>query len=236
MIKPYEVSPTRDDAQSLESSMVAVATAMSDPSRVSMLCALMDGRAWTATELCAVSDIASSTASAHLNKLLQGQLVSCLSQGRHRYYRLASREIAALLENLMGVSMRLSTPQKCSTPVNLRKARTCYDHLAGEVAVKLYAIMEERGWFTPDGSELSGEGIVQFRALGAHWDPRSQRKTACGCLDWSERRLHLGGSCGAALLVAFERHGWLTRLVGYREVNFTEEGKRALTRIFKLTL
>ena len=72
--------------------------------------------------------------------------------------------------------------------------------------------------------------------MGAHWDPRSQRKTACGCLDWSERRLHLGGSCGAALLAAFERHGWLTRLVGYREVNFTEEGKRALTRIFKLTL
>ncbi len=236
MTKPLEMNAVHDDAEILEYSMAEVATAIADPSRVSMLCALMDSRAWTATELSAVANIAPSTASAHLNKLLQGQLISCLSQGRHRYYRLAGSEIAALLENLMGVSMRLSSPQKCSTPINLRKARTCYDHLAGEVAVKLYEFMEQQGWFTADGRDLSAEGRDKFQQMGAVMTPLSKRKTICGCLDWSERRLHLGGSCGAALLAAFERNGWLTRIAGYREVNFTDEGKRALTRIFKLTL
>lgn len=124
-MKPREKNPPVDDAELLERSIADVASAIADPSRVSMLCALMDGRAWTATELSAVANIAPSTASAHLSKLLHGKLISCLSQGRHRYYRLAGSDIAKLLETLMGVSMKLRTSHKCTTPIHLRKARTC---------------------------------------------------------------------------------------------------------------
>mgnify|MGYP003365309359 CR=1 FL=1 len=237
MIKPHAAtSPTTDDGEALEYAMADVATAMADPSRLSMLCALMDGRAWTATELSAAAGIAPSTASAHMRKLLDGNLISCLSQGRHRYYRLAGSEIATLIETLMGVSMRLSPPYKCTTPVSLRKARTCYDHLAGEVAVSLYAFMEQECWLTPAGDDLTAEGLLRLKEFGAEMHLPAKRKIACSCLDWSERRPHLGGSAGAALLSAFERNGWLTRIQGYREVKFTDEGKRALRRFFKVEL
>lgn len=121
MNKSLNIAPANADGNTLESSMSEVAAAIADPSRVSMLCALMDGRAWTATELSTVADIAPSTASAHLAKLVQGQLISCLSQGRHRYYRLAGNEIATLLETLMGVSMRAKPARTITTPVHLRK-------------------------------------------------------------------------------------------------------------------
>lgn len=163
-MKVLKASQELDDGEALEHAMAEVATAIADPSRVSMLCALMDGRAWTATELSAVADIAPSTASAHLNKLLNGQLVSCLSQGRHRYYRLAGREIASLLETLMGVSMERAPQIKTNAPVHLRKARTCYDHLAGEIAVTLYIFMTEAGWFIPENESLSATGTLQTQS------------------------------------------------------------------------
>lgn len=235
-MKPREKNPPVDDAELLERSIADVASAIADPSRVSMLCALMDGRAWTATELSAMANIAPSTASAHLSKLLHGKLISCLSQGRHRYYRLAGSDIAKLLETLMGVSMKLRTSHKCTTPIHLRKARTCYDHLAGEVAVILYEFMRQEQWFTDDGDGLSALGQLKFQQMGVVVLTHSKRKAVCECLDWSERRSHLGGSSGAALLSAFEQNGWLTRIQGYREVNFTDEGKRALHRFFKLKL
>lgn len=235
-MKPREKNPPVDDAELLERSIADVASAIADPSRVSMLCALMDGRAWTATELSAVANIAPSTASAHLSKLLHGKLISCLSQGRHRYYRLAGSDIAELLETLMGVSMKLRTSHKCTAPIHLRKARTCYDHLAGEVAVKLYEFMRQEHWFTDDGDGLSALGQLKFQQMGVVVLTHSKRKPACECLDWSERRSHLGGSSGAALLSAFEQNGWLNRVHGYREVSFTGEGKRALQRFFKLTV
>lgn len=235
-MKSHEIVQSLDDAELLEQSIANVASAIADPSRVSMLCALMDGRAWTATELSAVANIAPSTASAHLTKLLHGKLISCLSQGRHRYYRLAGTDIAELLEMLMGVSMKLSTPHKCTTPIYLRKARTCYDHLAGEVAVHLYNFMHKDRWFTEDGHGLSAQGHLKFQQMGVVIPANSTRKVVCDCLDWSERQPHLGGSSGAALLSAFEENGWLTRIHGYREVSFTDEGKRALRRLFSLTI
>ena len=236
MNKPLKITPADADSKTLESTMSEVAAAIADPSRVSILCALMDGRAWTATELSAVADIAPSTASAHLAKLVQGQLISCLSQGRHRYYRLAGNEIATLLETLMGVSMRAKPSRTITTPVHLRKARTCYDHLAGDVAVRLYSFMQEKGWFTVEGNELSAVGLAGFQQMGATLSAQTRRKTVCACLDWSERRPHLGGNAGAALLAAFEHHGWIERIAGYREVRFTEVGRRAMAKNFAITL
>ena len=235
-VKLLKATQPADDADCLEQSMSDIATAIADPSRVSILCALMDGRAWTATELSAVADIAPSTASAHLAKLLQNELVSCLSQGRHRYYRLSGQDIAALLETLMGVSMKSEPKLNTSTPVHLRKARTCYDHLAGEVAVGIYDFMVEQGWLQTDRDLLSSLGIKKFQELGINSVPQTRRKWACGCLDWSERRYHLGGSAGAALLAAFEQKQWISRISGHREVVFTDSGKKALNSFFHLSL
>ncbi|KHT17912.1 ArsR/SmtB family transcription factor [Pectobacterium brasiliense] len=223
-----------DSGDELEHAMAALAAAMSDPSRIKMLYALMDGRAWTATELSAVADIAASTASAHLSRLVSEGLITCLSQGRHRYYRLAGTDIAGLIENMMGVSWRSASSAKISTPSSLRVARTCYDHLAGEIAVQIYDYMVVEGWITPDGVSLTLSGQKQFRELGIMLNPKTRRKTCCACLDWSERRFHLGGEAGAAFFTHCEQKGWLTRIPGFREVTITSSGKLAFKKLFKL--
>jgi DNA-binding transcriptional ArsR family regulator len=153
----------------LELSVAAVAAAMADPSRVKMLCALMDGRAWTATELSVAAGVAASTASAHLSKLVDSQLVCFLSQGRHRYYRLAGKEVARLIEMMMGISWRQDKPLTTRTPVALRHARTCYDHLAGELAVSIYDALVEKDYLTADGASLTEEGLTFLSGWVCHW-------------------------------------------------------------------
>ena len=215
-----------DDA--LELSVAAVAAAMADPSRVKMLCALMDGRAWTATELSVAAGVAASTASAHLSKLVDSQLVCFLSQGRHRYYRLAGKEVARLIEMMMGISWRRDKPLATRTPVALRHARTCYDHLAGELAVSIYDALVEKKYLTADGASLTEEGLTFFTRVGLPLESKSTRKRSCACLDWSERRFHLGGHAGAVLLVYFETKGWIRRTPGFREVTLTAKGRQGL--------
>lgn len=221
-----------DNDSELEYSMASLAAALADASRVKILCALMDGRAWTATELATVADISASTASAHLARLLQNRLVTCLSQGRHRYYRLTGSDVAKLLEQLMGLSGISHPSPIVRTPVSLRKARTCYDHLAGEVAVRLYDSLVKKGWLEADGSALTETGRDHFSRLGIALGDESKRKACCACLDWSERRYHVGGSVGAALLLHCQHKGWLTRTPGYREVTVTASGKLALRTLF----
>lgn len=215
-----------DDA--LELSVAAVAAAMADPSRVKMLCALMDGRAWTATELSVAAGVAASTASAHLSKLVDSQLVCFLSQGRHRYYRLAGKEVARLIEMMMGISWRREKPFATRTPVALRHARTCYDHLAGELAVSIYDALVEKEYLTADGASLTEEGLTFFTRVGLPLESKSTRKRSCACLDWSERRFHLGGHAGAVLLIYFETKGWIRRTPGFREVTLTAKGRQGL--------
>ncbi|CAM3635150.1 ArsR/SmtB family transcription factor [Rahnella victoriana] len=228
----YDSEP--DD--SLEKSMSLVASAISDPSRVSILCALMDGRAWTATELSAVAGIAASTTSGHLTRLLSNGLVICLTQGRHRYYSLAGHHIAGLLENLMGVSMHNHAAFVSRTPVILRYARTCYDHLAGELAVKIYDFLLHENWLEADGNALTPAGKEHFQRLGAVLDPRPRRKACCPCLDWSERRFHLGGDAGQALMTLLLQKEWISRTPGFREVSVTDSGRVAMRRLFGLDL
>ncbi|UDQ81993.1 metalloregulator ArsR/SmtB family transcription factor [Erwinia rhapontici] len=225
-----------DNEDVLEISMVAVAAALADTSRVKILCALMDGRAWTATELSAVADVACSTASAHLARLVQSRLISCLSQGRHRYYRLAGGDIAQLIETMMGVSWRRVAAPEPSTPADMRYARTCYDHLAGEVAVQIYDAMRDAQWITTDGAALTDTGRQHLIELGIEPDAGTRRKHCCACLDWSERRFHLGGYIGAALLQHGEAEDWLVRTPGYRMVTITPKGRMMLNRHFKLAL
>lgn len=219
-------------AAALEQAIAAVAATMADPSRVKMLCALMDGRAWTATELSVAADVAPSTASGHLARLVEGKLITCLSQGRHRYYRLAGHDVAALVEQMMGLSWSRITSPETSAPKALREARTCYDHLAGTVAVHIYEFMQAEGWLEADGSALTLHGREQFLKLGIPLNPNTRRKACCACLDWSERRFHLGGEAGAALLIHMESKGWIQRVAGYREAVVTASGKSAVRKHF----
>ncbi|POT57794.1 transcriptional regulator [Citrobacter amalonaticus] len=217
----------------LESRMALTAAVMADKSRSRMLCALMDGRAWTATELSAVADVSASTASAHLARLCEQRFVVSLAQGRHRYFRLAGADIAELLECLMGVAWMSSSPRKITTPRHLRHARTCYDHLAGEVAVMLFDTLLSRQWLTPDGETLTPLGREKLAAAGIVVTAiASRRKFSCGCLDWSERRYHSGGVLGAALLSGFTALRWIKTEAGSRHVTFTPLGIRKLRSEF----
>ncbi len=225
-----------NDDEALAVAMAAVAAAMADPSRVKMLCALMDGRAWTATELSCAAEISPSTASAHLSRLVSSRLLVCLAQGRHRYYRLAGGDVAGLLENMMAMAGKSAVSLATRTPGTLRMARTCYDHLAGEVAVAIYDFLQQEAWLTADGTALTTLGEAHFSRLGITLDAGSRRKACCACLDWSERRFHPGGAVGAALLQWGVQKGWFTLTPGYREVTISEAGKRALGQHFGLAL
>lgn len=227
------LSGMNEEEGELESRMALTAAVMADKSRSRMLCALMDGRAWTATELSAVADISASTASAHLARLCEQRFVVSLAQGRHRYFRLASADIAELLERLMGVAWASTASRKITTPLSLRQARTCYDHLAGEVAVRLFDTLVSRQWLTADGETLTPLGEEKLAALGVVVQTgSSRRKFSCGCLDWSERRYHLGGVLGAALLDWFIALHGIKTTPGSRHVTFTPSGIRRLESAF----
>lgn len=221
----------------LESRMALTAAVMADKSRSRMLCALMDGRAWTATELSAVAEVSASTASAHLARLCEQRFVVALAQGRHRYFRLAGADIAELLERLMGVAWATSTPRKITTPPGLRHARTCYDHLAGEVAVRLFDTLVSRQWLTADGETLTSLGQEKLAEMGIVISAGvSRRKRSCGCLDWSERRYHPGGALGATLLRWFTERRWIKTETGSRHVTFTPLGIRKLQSEFGINV
>ena len=213
--------------------IVGIASLIGDRARADILTALMGGQALTATELAQVADVTKQTMSAHLGKLVDGRLVAVESQGRHRYFRLADDDVAELLENIMGVAYRAGAVRLKSSPREpaLRKARVCYDHLAGDLGVHLYERFEKRRflrhfegalWLTTAGEHFCTDLGVD---LDAHHAPR---RPACRvCLDWSVRRHHLAGSVGAALLERFYALRWAQRVAGTRVVRFSESGERA---------
>jgi DNA-binding transcriptional ArsR family regulator len=215
-------------------SIARIGALVGDHARAEMLAALMSGQALTATELSQVADIAKQTASGHLAKLVEGGLLVVEQQGRHRYYRLADRDVANLLESLMGVAYRAGAVRLRSSPREpaLRKARVCYDHLAGELGVMVYDGLRERGGLRDGkgGLELTARGVEVLGQLGVDCEPpRGSRRPLCrACLDWSVRRPHLAGSLGAALLERCYQAGWAKRVRGTRVVAFTPEGERLL--------
>jgi len=221
--------------------LAGVAGAIAEPARARILCCLMDGHARTNTELAVVAEVSPSTASVHLAKLKEQQLIEVRAQGKHRYYTLAGADVAAALEALMRVAGVARTPFVPSAPDRLRKARTCYDHMAGTVAVGLHDYMAKLGWIGPVGAddnayELSDEGVEALGKLGLDVDSarKARRRFACACLDWSERRPHLGGALGAAMLSLLERKGWIEADLDSRAVAITREGKRQFKRVFDI--
>ena len=190
-----------------EAAVSKIASAIGEPARARILYCLMDGHARTSTELAVVAQVSPSTASVHLSRLNQERLVNVQVQGKHRYYGLAGPDVARVLEGLhvlAGVSGKSFAP---STPSRLRAARTCYDHMAGTVGVLLHNSMHAMGWVRKKaraGSGLRSDGgwSKGFEALGIDVEGTRalRRRFVYGCLDWSERRPHLGGSAGRGIV------------------------------------
>jgi DNA-binding transcriptional ArsR family regulator len=213
-----------------------VASLIGDPARANILGALMSGKALTASELAREAGVTAQTTSGHLAKLMDGGLILGVQQGRHRYYRLAGSEIADLLESLMGVAVRAGRPVRTGPRQEaLRAARVCYDHLAGAAGVRLIDAMLARGWLAEAGGSIivSTAGEAWLASFGIDMaELKRQRRPLCrACLDWSERRTHLGGALGAALLTAMETRGWLRRIPGSCAVKVTPLGELELRRL-----
>jgi DNA-binding transcriptional ArsR family regulator len=215
-----------------EPKLASMAAVIADATRARMLCYLLAGEYASAGELAKAASVAPSTASGHLGKLMDSELLVCEQRGRHRYYRLADADVARLLESLMGVAFRSGAVRLKSSPREpaMRLARVCYDHLAGELAVQAYESALAQGWLHADGGEVSltGAGRVGFAHLGVEADKlvRTRRPLCRACLDWSERRHHLAGTLGAALLQRLFELGWARRSPSSRVVTFTAVGEQ----------
>jgi len=221
-------------------SIARVAALIGDHARAETLAALTGGQALTATELANLAGVTKQTISGHLAKLVDARLVAVESQGRHRYFRLADRDVGELLEKLMGVAYRVGAVRVRTSPrePRLRFARVCYDHLAGELGVLAFDSLAQRGLLKParDNLVVTRNGRAFWRELGIDVDEIEQtRRPLCrACLDWSMRRHHLAGALGAALLHrTFELH-WARREKDSRVVNFSATGERAFRERFSV--
>ena len=221
--------------------LAKVGALLGEPSRAAMLDALMDGRALTARELALHAGITSQTASGHLARLLEAELLAVTQQGRHRYHRLASPEVARLLEHLGNFAARPGNQRPVVTgprDAAMRLARTCYDHLVGRVGVGIADSLREAGHLelTPDGGQVTGSGHAFLRRFGLP-DAQADTPLFCRpCLDWSERRTHLAGTVGAAIACRCFELGWLRRQPGTRALLLTHEGRVGLRDVFFLRL
>ena len=217
-----------------------VAALVGERARADILTALVAGNALTATELAAEAGITKQTASAHLSKLVDAHLVAVQSQGRHRYFQLAAPDVAQLLETLMGVAYRTGAVRVRPGPREpaLRRARVCYDHLAGEMGVSVFDALLRDKLLRNGGAqvELTPKGRRFFEDFGIDLAAAagSRRPLCKTCLDWSVRRHHLAGGLGAALLARCFQLGWAKRTEGSRVVQISPRGEKALRERFGL--
>ncbi len=213
-----------------------IASMIGDPTRARMLSALMGGEFLAAGELAAAAGVSAQTASSHIAKLLDAELVVLRVQGRHRYVRLAGEEVARVLEALSFVAERNANADKWERGAYkpLKAARTCYRHMAGELGVALFEGLLARGTLTPREGHYalteSGHGELTELGIALPADASTSRRFAHPCFDWSERRDHLAGSLAVALLDHSLGQGWLRRTKGSRALQLTPPGERALSR------
>lgn len=209
-----------------------------DPARANILTALMSGKALTATELASEAGVTVQTASSHLKKLQDASLLRQRKQGRHRYFTLADDDVGSVLEAMMGLAAKRGLVRTRTGPRDeaLRKARVCYNHLAGDLGVAIYDGMVSRGHLaeaddavslTRAGEDFAGQFGIDLTTLS-----KSRRPMCKSCLDWSSRRTHLAGSLGTALLDRYYQLGWASRMDGSRVVEFSANGERKLLAIF----
>lgn len=230
----------------VEANIAPVAALFGEPSRAAILSVLLDGRALPAGELANLAGVSPTAASAHLKKLIAGGLLAAEIEGRHRYYRLANAGVAHLLEDLASLSKEpaiFRTAPLSAAARALRQARSCYDHLAGELAVAIAAALENRGWLVRgEGKRYeigNEEGQQWFARQGVNLQAIKPGRygPARQCLDWTERRPHLAGPVGAHLFARWCERGWLERDACHpRLVKVTTLGRRGLRRELSLAL
>ena len=222
-------------------SIASIGRYLGDPTRAAMLATLLDGRAWTAKELAGITGVTASTASTHLSKLTQANLIQTEKQGRHRYHRLASAEVAHALESLTSLAIQTKSNQchyqKKHDP--LHYARSCYNHLAGELSVKLVeALIAERLLIdTGTDYELTQQGASKFASdLSINVEALKNQRRAFSkkCLDYSERRHHLAGSLGQAVFETFISCKWMIKELKTRRVVVTAKGCRQFKQHFNI--
>jgi DNA-binding transcriptional ArsR family regulator len=226
-----------------------IAALAGDPARANMLHALMDGRALTASELAFTAGVTPQTASGHLGQLLAAGLLTVEKQGRHRYHRLASPAVAQMMESIMQVASKSDRARPAIVvgprDAALRAARTCYDHLAGRLGVAVADAMVAGGHIelSNDAGLVTDSGLALLGRLGIDVDEapvragKPTRRLLCRpCLDWSERRPHLAGVVGAALLSHYLAQGWLRRIDATRAVALTPKGQRGFHDAFDVRL
>lgn len=244
-----------DVEQHHDAAVSRIASAIGDPARSRMLYCLADGHARTSTELAVVAQVSPSTASAHLNRLMAEHLIKVHAQGKHRYYSLEGPNVAEVLESLSVLAGGVRPKFVPNTPDLLRFARTCYDHMAGTLGVSLHDRFHSLKWLSPapggsissdsrggpaSGSpgnndyEITPQGEKSLRGLGIDLDAarKLRRRFACACLDWSERRPHLGGALGAALLDLALKKKWVAQDLDSRALRVTSLGQRELKARF----
>jgi DNA-binding transcriptional ArsR family regulator len=234
-------TPPRHEIMASNALFAEAAAVAADPARASMLHALMAGRALTAIELAKVAGITPQTTSGHLRRMTAAGVLSVHKQGRHRYHRLAGPSIARMLESIMQVAAELEPGDRKLVvgpkDAALRRARTCYDHFAGQLGVAITDALVSRGHveLSDDAGIVTESGIEELAAIGVDVAPMLQRRTKRSgrvlcrlCLDWSERRPHLAGLVGAAICSHSMQQGWTRRLEGSRAVLVTPKGQRVL--------
>ncbi len=230
-------APRRAVHISAMTNLATVAACAGDPARASMLQLLADGRAFTAGELSSVAGITAQTASGHLARMVDAGLLTVASQGRHRYYRLASPLVAQMLESMMVVA---ASNAVLTGPGNepMRKARSCYDHLAGKLGVGIAQRLVEEGYvaLTDGGGEMTPSGKMFFMRLGIDVETPSHRAFCRPCLDWSERRYHLAGVLGQRIMHFCFDEGWIRQKPKSRVVGITPLGLRKFREEFGLRL
>jgi len=219
-----------------------VAALMGDPARAAMLSLLMDGRAHTASDLALAAGITAQTASGHLGRMTEANLLAARAQGRNRFYRLASGDVAHAIESLMALAGTRAQPASRSAAwrrdPDLRFCRTCYDHLAGQVGIAVTDSLTQHGHLEPKGPrdwKLTASGELFCARVGVDLPGARQASTrhfARQCLDWSERRPHISGALGSAIADTFFKRGWAEKLRRGRTVRLTDSGRRALARDF----
>lgn len=222
----------------VEPDIARIAATIGDASRIRMLVLLMEGRALTAKELALGAGIEPGTATSHLKRLVDDGLLESAAQGRHKYFRFASEQVAQLVESLMRVAPKRPSQTATKADEPIRRARFCYDHLAGSLGTGLLAMLLHKRWLEPDAADsrqllLTTPGEKALRTLGLDLDALrgKRRQLACTCLDWSERRDHLGGALGAALALHFTQQGWIERRKHSRVVQVSAEGAAQFGRL-----
>ncbi|ASR49279.1 transcriptional regulator [Paenibacillus kribbensis] len=227
---------------STKSNVAMIASLVSEPSRAAILTVLLDGRFHTASELAHMAGIKPQTASFHLAKMTDAQVVTVEKQGRHRYFGIQNPEVARVMESLLSIAppVQIKSFKQASENEAIRLARTCYDHLAGHLGVQIMDSLINKGMLSEDqnGLYVTEKGEAFFADFQVNLTQIKQRRRSFShkCLDWSERRHHLAGALGSALLDRLLTLHWIERLPTTRAIRITADGKRGFKEVFSIEI